>query len=64
MQQNVEEVVRVISELLEVVGPERGARRLAYAIRAAVTARASGRPLRTAELGDAELVILEKLGLL
>ena len=59
-----EDAKRAIDELMAVAGPERGAWRLAHAIREAVDARASGRPLRTAELGDAELVILEKLGLL
>jgi len=59
-----EDAKRAIDELMETVGPERGAWRLAHAIRAAVDARASGRPLRVAELGDAELIILEKLGLL
>ena len=55
---------RAIDELMATVGPERGAWRLAHAIREAVDARAAGRPLRVAELGDAELIILEKLGLL
>ena len=64
MQGTFEDAVRAVRELLEVVGPERGAQRLVYAIREAVDARRSGRPLRTAELGDAELVALEKLGLL
>ena len=61
---NFEEAVRAVSELLEVAGPERGVQRMVYAILEAVNAREGGRPLRTAELGDAELIALEKLGLL
>ena len=58
------DAVRAVSELLEVAGTERGVRRMVYAIMEAVNARESGRPIRSAELGDAELVALEKLGLL
>ena len=63
-KENFADAVRAVRELLEVAGPERGAQRLVYAILEAVSARAAGRPIRTAELGDAELVALEKLGLL
>ena len=59
-----EGAVRAVRELLEVVGPERGVQRMVYAILEAVDARESGRQLRSAELGDSELVILEQLGLL
>lgn len=64
MQGTFEDAVRAVRELLEMVGPERGAQRMVYAIREALAARESGRSIRVAELGDAELIILEKLGLL
>lgn len=57
-------VQRAIGELMEVAGPERGLQRLVYALAEAADARESGRQLRVAELGDAELIILEQLGLL
>ena len=61
---NFADAVRAVRELLEVVGPERGAQRMVYAILEVLDARESGRSIRVAELGDAELVIIEKLGLL
>jgi len=63
-KESLERATRAIAEILETAGPDRGVWRLAYAILEAVDARESGRPLRTAELGDAELVALEQLGLL
>ena len=64
MSNKKELVQRAIGELMEVAGLERGLQRLVYALAEAADARESGRQLRTAELGDAELIILEQLGLL
>ena len=63
-KESVDRAIQAIAELLETAGPDRGVWRLAHAILEAVDARESGRPLRVAELGDAELVALEQLGLL
>lgn len=64
-KENKKELVkRAIDELMEVAGLERGVWRLTHALAEAAEARESGRQLRVAELGDAELIILEQLGLL